>query len=85
MDQLYSDATNPENDRRVQAAKQYWDMAKAIAPPEPERGPSRQARDLSDDELRKLLSAAALVELEGRLAKTPVAEDASTELGASAK
>jgi hypothetical protein len=67
MDRLYEDAVNPDNDKRVMASKQYWDMAKSIAPPEPETQASRRAAELSDDELRAMLSDAALEELTRRM------------------
>lgn len=74
MDQLYSDATDATNDRRVQAAKQYWDMSKALAPPEPEVQASRHAQSLTDDELRRLIAEASGEELEARQEK-PVESD----------
>lgn len=67
LDQLYSDSLDPNSDKRVQAAKLYWDIARALAPPEPEVKSSRRAQDLSNDELRELLSDAALEELSRRL------------------
>lgn len=66
LDQLYSDATNPDNDKRVMAAKQWFDISKAISPPEPEVGPSRRAAEMSDTELLALLSDGALEELKAR-------------------
>lgn len=68
LDQLMSDATDPDNppSARTQAAKLHFDISKAIAPPEPDSGPSKRAAELSDDELRAMLSKAALAELEAR-------------------
>lgn len=66
MDQLFTDATDDKNDKRVMAAKLYFDISKAISPPEPVAVASRRAQELSDTELRLLLSAAALAELSSR-------------------
>lgn len=69
LDQLYADGTDTTNDKRVASAKLYWDISRAIAPPEPEAQASRRAQDLSDDALRAMLSEAALAELEARTPK----------------
>jgi len=66
LDSLFHDATDGDHDKRVQAAKLYFDISKQIAPPEPEVGPSRHAQDLTDDELRELMAVAASEELEAR-------------------
>lgn len=66
LDVLYADATNPANDKRVASAKLYFDIMKQIAPPEPEVQASRRAQELSDDELRDMISAQAAIELEAR-------------------
>ena len=68
LDVLYADIEDEElgkNDRR-QAAKLYFDIAKQVAPPEPDEKPSAHASELSDEELKELLSQAALKELEER-------------------
>jgi hypothetical protein len=66
MDVLFEDATSGAGDKRVQAAKLYFDIAKQIAPPEPEPEKSRRAAELSDAELAEMLSDRALEELESR-------------------
>jgi hypothetical protein len=66
LDQLYADAMDEKNDKRTQSAKLYWDIARAISPPEPEVQSSRRAHELSDAELRSMLSESALSELLGR-------------------
>lgn len=66
LDVLYADSIDPENDKRVQAAKLHWDISRAIAPPEPEQKDSRRARELSDADLLAMLSDAAMEELRER-------------------
>jgi len=66
MDQLYEDSMDPDNDKRTTAAKLYFDIAKAISPPEPDVQVSRRAQELSDAELRLMLSDLALAELLSR-------------------
>lgn len=66
LDQLYADSMDVENDKRTQSAKLYWDISRAIAPPAPEAKSSRRAQELTDDELRAMLSQGALDELAQR-------------------
>ena len=67
LDVLYADSVDPESKTKVQSAKLFWDISRAIAPPEPEVVSSRRAKELSDDELRSLLSSTALAELVERM------------------
>jgi hypothetical protein len=70
LDSLYDDSTNvalSDSDRR-QAAKLYFEISKQVAPPEPETKSSARAAELSDEELTKMLSDAALKELQERKA-----------------
>ena len=66
LDQLYVDSMDEKNDKRTQSAKLYWDISRAIAPPEPITQTSRRAQEMSDEELREMLSRSALDELESR-------------------
>jgi hypothetical protein len=68
LDQLYRDSQDPDASAadRTRAAKTHFDIAKQIAPPEPDLGPSRRAQEMSDAELLELVSRAALDELEAR-------------------
>lgn len=70
LDQLYADALDPKNEKRVMAAKLHWEIAKAISPPEPETQTSRRAQELSDADLRSFLSEAAADELSSRFARS---------------
>lgn len=68
LDGLYEDSTDrdlTDSDRR-QAAKLYFEISKQVAPPEPEIKSSARAADLSDEELTRMLSDAALQELKER-------------------
>ena len=67
LDVLYADSVDPESKTKVQSAKLHWDITRAIAPPEPEVVSSRRAKELSDDELKALLSSVALAELVERM------------------
>lgn len=73
LDQLYADSMDVENDKRTQSAKLYWDISRAIAPPEPEVLTSRRAQTLSDTELRSMLSDAAAEELAARVSSSTAA------------
>lgn len=70
LDQLFEDSMDADSDKRVQAAKLYWDISRTLAPPEPDKVASRRAQELSDVELRALLSEAAAAELDARYANT---------------
>jgi len=68
LDQLYKDSQdmNASAADRTRAAKTHFDIAKQIAPPEPDYGPSKRAQEMSDEELLALVSEQALLELEAR-------------------
>lgn len=68
LDQLYEDSVNPDSSPadRSRASKIHFDIAKQVAPPEPDVGPSRRAQDMSDAELLALVSEQALAELDAR-------------------
>jgi len=60
LDQLFSDATDVFNDKRVQAAKLYFEVTKAISPPDINVNvTSRRAQDLTDDELSAMIAGGA--------------------------
>ena len=67
LDVLFEDSIDPDSKTKVQSAKLHWDITRAIAPPEPELVSSRRAKELSDDELKALLSSVALAELVERM------------------
>lgn len=78
LDGLYQDATTAlDPGDRARAAKLHWDISRQVAPPEPQQAISRRARELSDAELRLMLSDAALEELVSRREQTQRVESAS--------
>lgn len=67
LDVLFEDATGATDPGdRARASKLYYDIAKQIAPPEPEPEKSKKAAELSDEELADMLSEHALALLEER-------------------
>ena len=59
LDSLYDEALDPQARNRVAAAKLYFEVTKAISPPEVNVNVAASARDLSDERLRELIAAGA--------------------------
>jgi len=56
MDVLYRTATDPDDPKHVQAAKQYFEIEGSIKPAKMQVEVSRPAMDLTDDELDAILA-----------------------------
>jgi hypothetical protein len=56
MDVLYRTATDPDDPKHVQAAKQYFEIEGSVKPQKVQVEMSRPAKELSDDELDAILA-----------------------------
>lgn len=66
MDTLFGTATDRDDPKHVQAAKQYLDEINGIKPQQVNVNVSGSAKELSDEQLRALLSERAAAELQNR-------------------
>lgn len=56
MDTLYKTATDPDDPKHVQAAKQYFEIEGSVKPTKMQVEVTRPAKELSDDELDAILA-----------------------------
>lgn len=56
MDTLYRTATDPDDPKHVQAAKQYFEIEGSVKPAKMQVEVTRPAKELSDDELDAILA-----------------------------
>lgn len=56
MDTLYKTATDPDDPKHVQAAKQYFEIEGSVKPAKMQIEVSRPAKELTDDELDAILA-----------------------------
>lgn len=66
MDTLYRTATDPDDPKHVQAAKQYFEIEGSVKPAQMEVRVTKEASQLSDEELAKIAAAKASDELAAR-------------------
>jgi hypothetical protein len=66
MDTLYRTATDPDDPKHVQAAKQYFDIEGSVKPARMQVEVSRPAKELTDDELDAILANKIAAEKEQR-------------------
>lgn len=68
MDTLYKTATDPDDPKHVQAAKQYFEIEGSVKPAQMEVNVKREAAALTDEELQQLIAIKAGDELSARRA-----------------
>lgn len=66
MDVLYKTATDPDDPKHVQAAKQYFEIEGSVKPAKMEVQVTRPAKDLTDEELDALMAEAIASEKQAR-------------------
>jgi hypothetical protein len=68
LDTLYRTATDPDDPRHVQAAKQYMELAEGLRPQKIDISLTKSARNMSDEELDSVIQGLAQRELNQRKA-----------------
>jgi len=67
MDTLYRTATDPDDPKHVQAAKQYFEIEGSVKPAKMELQVTGSAQQLTDEQLDELLAVRAQTEKDSRL------------------